>query len=142
MDRMAVGQAERQAVLAQIVADRDLSAERIPAPLDVQLIEIVGIPLHQHRHEQAGKPQRIRHALLVAEVRQADEDAVDAIAVAAEEVGTGLRMLPGFNRAKLCRVLCEHNDIDFERGAERKDVAARFGDERVGKEIAVADDDT
>ena len=138
---MPLRQAEGQPVLTQVVADRDLSAERIPTPLYVQLIQVVGVGLHQDRHGEARQPQRISDALLVAEVRQADEDAVDAVAVAAEELGTRHGVLPGFYGAELGVVLSEKDDVELERRAERQDVAARLGDERVGKEIAIADDD-
>ena len=136
-----VRQAERDAVLAQVVADGDLAAERVAPPRHVQLIEIVRIRLHEHRHVEPGELEGVGHALLVAEVRQTDEHAFDAIAVPAEQIGARLGVLPGLDGAELRRLLVEQHAFDVERRAEREQVAASLADELVGKEVPIADDD-
>jgi hypothetical protein len=83
----------------------------------VKLLEIVRIRLHQDGHIKRRKLQRVGHALLVAEVRQTDEDALDALPVTAEEIGTGLRMLPGLDGPELRRLFVEEDGLDIERGA-------------------------
>ncbi len=116
MDGVLLRQAERNAVLPQVVAHRDLAAERIAPPLHRELIEIVRVGLHQHRNVQPGELQGIRHALFVAEIRQADDHAGDPVAIGAEQVGAALGVRPGLHRTEFGGLLIQQDGIDFQLG--------------------------
>ena len=141
VDGVRVREAERDAVLPQVVADGDLPAERVAPPCHVQLIEIVRVRLDEHGHLKLGQLQGISHAFFVAEIRKTDQDAFDAVPVLAEQVRARLRVLPGLDRAELRRPFVEHDAVDVERGAQGQEITARFADELVRKEIPIADDD-
>ena len=87
------GQRVRNAVLLEVVAGRHLAAEAVAAVADGHQSGRVGRGLHQHGHVEVGQAQRVGDGALVAEIRQRDDDAVDLVAVALEEVGAdgGLR---------------------------------------------------
>ena len=60
----------------------------------------------------------------------------------AEQIGAGLRVLPGFDAAELGLVLAEHRPASMSSDWNSDDeIAARFGDQLIGKEVAIADDD-
>ena len=79
-DRDGVPLRERvgEAVLAQVAADRDLAAEGVAAALEVEMGDVVRIGLDEDGHVQTGQPHRVGDTLLVAEVGQHDDDALDA----------------------------------------------------------------
>ncbi len=72
------------AVLAQVVADGNLAAEGVAPAVEAELIEIVGARLHQNRNMRLGQPDGVGDSLFIAKIRQADQDAFDAIAVFAQ----------------------------------------------------------
>lgn len=78
---------ELRASLHKVVADGDLAAERIAAARGRELVQIVWIALDEDGHVQTGHLERVRDALFVAEIREADEDAVDLVAMLLEEGG-------------------------------------------------------
>ena len=63
--------------------------------------------VHQHRHVQIGQAQRVGDGALVAEVRQRDDHAVDAVAVGAEQVGALARFGARLHRAELAVLRAE-----------------------------------
>jgi hypothetical protein len=128
--------------LAEIVADGNLAAEGVAATDDVEAVEVVGVALHEDGDVEAGELQRVGHALLVAEVRQAHEDAGKAVAVLPEEVGALAGVAVRLDATEFGLGGIEHDGIDAEFGKECDEVGAGFGDEFVGEEIAVADNDT
>jgi hypothetical protein len=75
------GEREGVAVLPQVVADRDLAAEAVAAARRVEAAEVVRLGLDEDRHPQPALAQRLHHRLLVAEVGERDEHAVDAVGV-------------------------------------------------------------
>jgi hypothetical protein len=101
-----------------------------------------GIALHEDGNVEAGELQRVGHAFLVAEVRQAHEHAGKAVAVLPEEVGALAGVAVRLDATEFGLGGIEHDGIDAEFGKECDEVGAGFGDEFVGEEIAVADDDT
>ena len=95
------GERVTDAVLPQVVAHRNLSAEAVAPPAHQHLVGLVGKSMHQHRHIEPRHADRVGHAALVAEVGQADQNAVDLVAVLLEQVGAPTRVLQGFDRAEL-----------------------------------------
>ena len=73
---MSFRNAERDAVLIEIVANGDLPAKGITTPLQRKPGKIIWVCLDQDRNFQSGKLNRIRDALLIAEVGQHNENAV------------------------------------------------------------------
>ena len=70
---------------------RLLHADILPQKLsrrsrDLHVVAAVGRGLHQHRHVQRGVADRIGDAALVAEIRQRHDDAVDLVAMLAEQL--------------------------------------------------------
>src|ERR1017187_7558771 len=88
-------------ILAQVIADRDLPAERIPPPLQSELVKVIGAGLHQDWTTQFTQSQSIGNALFVAKVRQADEHTVDSLFLLTQDVTTYHRILPGLDCTKL-----------------------------------------
>ena len=83
----------RNAVLAQIVAGGHLSAKAIATEGNRHLLCIIWRRLNQHRDAQIGKAQGISNGALFTEIRQRDNDAVNAIAVLLEEIRAAMRVL-------------------------------------------------
>ena len=97
--RCAAWSASTECRTAEIVAGRHLAAEAVAAVADGHLVAA-----RRARPEPAparrGRPaQRVGDAALVAEVRQRDDDAVDLVAMLAEQVGALLRVVVCFHRA-------------------------------------------
>jgi len=67
------------AILAQIIANRNLSAERIPAICHIEFIQIVRESLYQNRLPQAGQFDGVNNSLFIAEIGQTDQNSVDFI---------------------------------------------------------------
>src|SRR5262249_46828992 len=86
---------------AQGVADGDFAAEGVPAAGGDELAKVVGIGLDEHRHAQAGELESVRHGLLVTEVRQDDEYAIDLLAMPPEQVRTLAGVGIGLEAAEL-----------------------------------------
>ena len=128
--------------LAEIVADGNFAAEGVAATDDVEAIEVVGITLDEDWNVEAGEFQRVGHAFLVAEVRQAHEHTGDAVAVFPKEFGALARVAVRLDATEFGLGGIEHHGIDAEFGEQFDEVGAGFSDELVGKEIAVADNDT
>jgi hypothetical protein len=80
-------QGERDAVLPEIVADRHLAAEAVAPVRDGHDFGIVVESMDEHGHAQPGPSKGVGHAAFVAEIGEADEDAVDAFGILAEQVG-------------------------------------------------------
>ena len=99
------------AILAQIVAGRHLSAEAVASRCNRHVGGIVGRSLHQHGHIQPGQAQRIRNGALVAEVRQSDDHAVQPLAILLEQRGTSLRILVCFDCSVLGLLGREHHNL-------------------------------
>ena len=138
---VAAGERKANAGLHEIVADRNLAAEGIPAAGHAELAEVVGRALHEHRHVESRELERVGHPLLVAEVGEHHQHAVDRVPMAAKKVGAdaGLRM--GLDAAEL-RLLGRDHHRRHAPGLEQgKHLAACLADQLIGKEIAVADDD-
>ena len=138
---MLAGEGELDPGLDEIVADRNLAAERVATACRRKLIQVVGIPLDEHGHVKVGEFERIRHALLIAEVRQAYEDAVNVIGVPLEQRGTLTCVGVGFNPAELGFVFTKLDGFEAELREERRHLRPGFGDELVGEKVAVAVDD-
>ena len=75
---------ERDAVLVEIVGDRELAAEGVAAAGDVDLVDLVVARLQQDRHVELRRVDELHDGDFVAEVRQADDQAVDRVALLRE----------------------------------------------------------
>jgi hypothetical protein len=75
------GQRVFDSVLVEVVADRDLAAEGIPAVSDGQLILIIWIGLYQDRYIQPRPADGIGNCPLIAKVGKGDEHTVNFISV-------------------------------------------------------------
>ena len=92
---------EGDAVLVEIVGDGELAAEGVPAALDVDFIDFVVARLQQNGNVQARFVDEFGNRDLVAEIRQANDEAVDGNALVAKEGRILARVVTGLNRAVL-----------------------------------------
>ena len=131
---MQLGQRVGNAVLAQVVAGRHLAAEAVAPVLDRHLAGLIGRRLDQHRHAEIGEPQRVGDGALVAEVRQRDDHAVDAVAIGLEQRGALLGVVEGLDHAEP-RVLGRQHDRVVALVGENFDdlLAPRFGQQGRGR---------
>ena len=84
MDHVGLPHGERHVVLAKDVHDRQLAAERIAPLAGRHLVQTIGIGLNENGHPCAAQG---RHgAVLVAEVGQRQDHAVDLVAVRLDEL--------------------------------------------------------
>ena len=138
---MQLGQREGVAILAQVVADRDLAAEGIAPPLDVELVEVVRIGLDQNGYLQARKLDRIRHALFIAKVGQHHQNAVYLVGVGLEQGRALFGILPRLNSSQVGVLLSQHDRLDTHFVENRQDILPCLGHQLIGEKIAIADDD-
>ena len=68
---------------------------------DLHIVCTIGRGLHQHRHLQCGVADRIDNAAFLAEVGQRHKNAVDLVAMSAEELCAAARLIRCLHRAKL-----------------------------------------
>ena len=140
-DRVALGQRERDAVLPQVVADRDLAAEGVAAPL----------------RRSAGSDRRGRPAPAPARSSAASRS-VSATPFSSPKLGrqtsTPSMRSRCFRNSSAHACACCHVSTApslvscsssitgsmFERLKQRHEVATRFGHQLVGEEVAIADD--
>ena len=95
---------ERDAILVEIVGDRELAAEGVATARDVDLVDLVIAGLQQDRHAEAGIVDKFRDGDLVAEVRQADDEAVNDVALRPEMGGVAATVLARLHGAVLRRL--------------------------------------
>jgi hypothetical protein len=98
--------------LAKVVARRDLSTEGITTPIEPELIEIVWTRLHQNGYANISQSYRVCNALFISEVWKADEDAVQTIAIAPQQVSALLRIGPSLDSSELRILLRKPNGLD------------------------------
>jgi len=128
--------------LHQVITDGNFSAIGIATARGRKLFQIIGITLDQDGDVQLRHLQRVRDAFFVAEIRQANEDAVDLVSVAAEEFGAFASLGMCFNTTEFRIGLVELDGFNAEFGEALLDVPAGFSDQLVGEKVAVAVDDT
>ena len=90
---------KRNAILIEVVAHADLTAEGIAARVKIHLVVFVIAGLHHDRHVQVGIADGIDDANLKAEVRQRHDDAVNLVAVLAELLADLQAVLAGLDAA-------------------------------------------
>ena len=93
------GQAVGDSVLPEVVAARHLPAETVPAVLDRHFLHVVGEGLDQDGHVQSGQADCVRHAPLIPEVGEADQNAVDFLPVLLEQLCALSGLSSGLHRA-------------------------------------------
>lgn len=79
------------------------------------MARVVGVALDQHRDVEPRKLECIGDSFLVAEVGKHDQDAVDRVAVAAEQFGALLRVGVALDAAELGPRLAQQHGLDAER---------------------------
>ena len=79
------GEREGNAILIEVVADRDLAAECIATAVEVNLVVVVVTGLHKHGHIQFGTEDGIDDTNLITKVRKTHQNAINLVAVCAEE---------------------------------------------------------
>jgi hypothetical protein len=136
-----LGERVLEAVLAQVAGGADLAAEGVAPAGQVERLDVVGVGLQQDGHLQARQPHAVGHALLVTEVGQDHDHALDVCAAAVEEGGTDLRLTPGLDATELGGGLVDDDGLEVHLFEEREDIRARLGHQRIGEELPVPDDD-
>ena len=130
---------ERDAVLVEIVGDRELAAEGVAAAGDVDLVDLVIARLKQDRHVELRLADELHDRDFVAEVRQADDQAVDRVALLAKMRGVEAAVVARLHRAVLCRFDRQDAVADAELFELGDELSARFDRRRAVEELAAAD---
>src|ERR1700722_10344063 len=87
------------AVLPQIITSRHLPAEAVPPESDGHLSGIVRRSLDQNRNMQVRQAKGIGNRALFPEVGQSYDDAIDAITISFEQIGTAPGFFAGLDRS-------------------------------------------
>ena len=90
---------KRNAILIEVVGDRDLSAERIAALANADLVNLVIGGLQQDRQVQFRAVDQFGNRNLIAKVGQTDHHPVNLITVLAEESRIDFRVRNTLHRA-------------------------------------------
>jgi hypothetical protein len=90
---------KRNAVLIEIVADGNFSAEGVAAMVKVDLVVGVVASLHEYRDAEVRSVDGVDYTNFETEVREADDDTVDFISVLTEKGGAFEPVLDGLDRA-------------------------------------------
>ncbi len=80
------GEGEGDAILIEVVADRNLAAEGIATAIQINLVVVVVAGLNEHGHIEFGTEDGVDDTNLIAEIGKTDQNTVDLIAVGAEEL--------------------------------------------------------
>ena len=136
--RRRVGEVD--AVLVEVVAHRELAAERVAPAAQVDLVEFVVRRLHEHRHIELRPLDRFDDGDLVAEVGQEDDEAVDIVAVLVEQLHVLAHVFLGLDGAVVRRVDRQDVIADAELVELGDDVAPRVERQRAVEELAAGDD--
>src|SRR5207247_1958447 len=80
-DGVLGGERKLGAVLPEVVADRYLAAEAVSPPAHEHFPRLVRMSVNEHGHLEPGHAQSVRDAFFIAEIRQADNNAVNLFAV-------------------------------------------------------------
>jgi len=96
---------EGYAVLTEVVADGEFSAEGVAAMVEVHFFHYIVAGLDEDGDIEVGQGNGLHDGLLVAEVGQYDNDAVDFVSGFTEEFGADFCILICFDGAAFCSVL-------------------------------------
>ena len=104
-------QGVRDAVLPQIITGGHFSAKTVAAVRDGHFRRGIGRGLHQHRNFQPRKTHGVGDGAFVAEIRQRDDHAVNAVGIGAEEFGATHGLFVGFDRAVIAQLHVQNHHI-------------------------------
>jgi hypothetical protein len=128
---------EGDRALSEHVADRELPTECVASERRCHHVKLVWVGEDQDGY--AGVLERSDRAVLVAEVRQDDDDAVEGAMVLPKELGVYLALGQRLNGAELGRALVE----DLVGEAQRADLVRDFlpgrGHEMAGEHATVSE---
>lgn len=97
--------------------------------------------MDEHWNIQAGQFEGIGHPFFIAKIRQADEDAIEFLAMLFEEFRAFPGVLMGLDAPQFGIIFSQLNGFDAIFTAEAGQVRPGFGYQLVGKEITVAVND-
>ena len=138
--RVARRVGERHAVLIEVVGDRELAAEGVAAARDVDLVDFVVARLEQDRNAEPRLVDKLGNRDLVAEVRQADHETVDRIALLAKMRRVAPCVLARLHRAVLGRLDRQDAGGDVQPVELRDQLLARLERGRAVEKFPAADD--
>ena len=140
--RMLRGERKFEPGLNQIIGDGNFSAKGVAPAGGRQLLQIIRITLNQHRHVQPGHFQCVGYAFFIAEIWQADQHAVNLVGMLSKQVRAFAGVGVSFDTAELRIGFRKLNGFNAQFRKKLGNILARFRDELVRKEIAVAVNDT
>lgn len=137
-DGVRGGDGEGDVVLGEHVGDGEFAAEGV-APLGwAHAVEGVGVGVDEDG--DAGVLQGDDGSGFVAEVGEAEDDAVESLVVFAEEAGVAFGLGDGFDTAEPGGFGVEHEDLVSECAEDLGQFLSGFGDQGGGEEAAVAEE--
>ena len=139
---MLAGQGKRNAILPQVVAERNFAAEAVTSGRQPHFIQVVLFRLHQYRHIQPGQTQRFGNGLFITKVRQQHHNAVNRFAMLTKQRSTGFGLLPRLDATQIGLGFIQHHRIDVHLFKQRYRLLARLAHQIAGKKSPVANNDT
>ncbi len=103
---------EGDVILIEVVGDRKFAAESVAAAGKVDLVDLIVAGLQQNRDAEPRLADKLHDRDFVAEIRQANDEAVDRFALGAEMFGVAPRVLARLHGAVFCRV--ERQDAESD----------------------------
>jgi hypothetical protein len=131
------GQTKREAILPQIITDRNLAAKGVPSPFHGKFSGNVRIGLDQDGDIQSGQPHGIGYSFFVSKIRERHQDSVDSLSMFPKKVCATLGVLPCFHAPKFGGLFIQDYRFNFQLTAKTQNVSSTFCDQAVGKEITV-----
>jgi hypothetical protein len=131
---------EAHAVLVEVVGDRDLAAKRVTPAVNVHLVDLVIAGLKQDRNVEPRLVDKLGDRNLVPEIRQADDQPVDRVALFAKMFCIEAGVLPRLHRAVLRRLQRKDAVADIEAIELSDEFPARLQRRRRVEELPAAHD--
>jgi hypothetical protein len=131
---------EAHAVLVEVVGDRDLAAKRVTPAVNVDLVDLVIAGLKQDRNAEPRFVDKLGDRDFVPEIRQANDEPVNRVALLAKMSRIEARVLPRLHRAVLRRLERKDTVLDIEAIELSDHLLARLQRRRRVEELAAAHD--
>ena len=138
-DHVRLQRGELEVVLEEDVHHGQLAAERVAAQVGAHLVHVIRVRLDEDGHARV--LQRGDPAVLVAEVGQGEDHAVELAAVLGQEGGELCRFLDRLDRTVTCGVLVQREHFMAQAVQRVDQLGARAGDEGGGEEPPVAQEE-
>ena len=106
----------------------------------MEIVQVVGVGVHQDGNLKPAKPQRISHPSLIAEVGQRNEYSVDAARVGMEQVSAPFCIMVGLDAPQLRLFRIENDGLDVHALEQGEKSFAGLADQNVREKVTITND--